>query len=356
MLGLLGRLLPESIRSGLDSVLLLPTQNAFLGLLNTFSGIMIAFAICSGIIGMSDTSTLQKTGRYYLVRIALLTFLASAFALSLAAPILGLRISDGAQSQTNQAVKISEMLFAILPSDPVSPFLNRNTMQIIVIAMFVGAGLLAVGEKAEHLRALVNEGTRLLSYLMMTICRLIPIYVFTAPLRQLWPGGLANWLSLWKPMALSIGLIVLFTSLLLVLTARQLRFPMLQLGRKLLPPTLLAFTTASSISAFQSSMDTGREKLGIDPSFMQFAYPIGSVMYMPSSALSLMVFIRILRPTIWSRRQSVVADHGFCHCQPPCNCGSAASRLRNPDLRHSVCAAGHPGGGAPDDHADGHGG
>ena len=162
-------------------------------------------------------------------------------------------------------------------------------MQIIVIAMFVGVGLLAVGEKAEHLRAFVNEGTRLFSYLMMTICRLIPIYVFTALLRQLWPGGLANWLSLWKPMALSIGLIVLFTSLLLVLTARQLRFPMLQLGRKLLPPTLLAFTTASSISAFQSSMDTGREKLGIDPSFMQFAYPIGSVMYMPSSALSLMV-------------------------------------------------------------------
>ena len=37
-------------------------------------------------------------------------------------------------------------------------------------------------------------------------------------------------------------------------------------------------------------METGKEKLGIDPSFLQFAYPIGTVMYMTGPAICLTVF------------------------------------------------------------------
>ena len=75
----------------------------------------------------------------------------------------------------------------------------------------------------------------------------------------------------------------------LLLTAWQTRTPVFLLLSKILPPFLVAFTTASSISALQSSMDTGRGKLGIDSSFLSFAYPIGSVMYMPSAAICLVV-------------------------------------------------------------------
>ncbi|MBE7007569.1 MAG: cation:dicarboxylase symporter family transporter [Ruminococcaceae bacterium] len=288
-LGLLGPLLPEALRTGLDSMLLSPLTNAFLGLLNTFAELMIAFAICSGILGMGDSSTLAKTGKTFLIQIVLLCTAASALAALLAAPALRPEMSAAAQSHFTQAGKIGEMLFAILPSDPVTPFLSGNTLQIIVIAMFLGAGLLALGERARHIRDIVEEGTQLFAQMMMAVCRLIPLYVFTALLRQFWSGGAREILSVWKPVALIAGISVLFLLLMLLFTAWQTRCPASLLLHKLAPPCLVAFTTCSSIAAFQPSMDAGRDELGIDPAFLRFAFPIGSVMYMPMVSLGLVV-------------------------------------------------------------------
>ena len=151
--------------------------------------------------------------------------------------------------------------------------------------MFIGVGLLVIGERAGPLRDIVNSGTQLFSQLMIIICSLIPLYVFTALLRQLWFDDGTEYLSVWKPVALVAGLIALFVLLMLLLTACQTRCPVLLLFRKILPPFLVAFTTASSIAAFQRSIETGTEKLGVDRSFLHFAYPIGSVMYMPAAAI-----------------------------------------------------------------------
>ena len=56
-----------------------------------------------------------------------------------------------------------------------------------------------------------------------------------------------------------------------------------------MPAFMAAFTTASSIAAFGHSMEAG-DQLGVDKSFMRFAYPIGSVMFMPAAAIFLSVF------------------------------------------------------------------
>ena len=75
VLGILGRTIPEDIRTSIDTVLLTPLSDAFMGLMNTFAGLMIAFAICSGILGMGNPSTLRRIGKKFLGQIILLTFL-----------------------------------------------------------------------------------------------------------------------------------------------------------------------------------------------------------------------------------------------------------------------------------------
>lgn len=161
LIGLLGRSLPEHVLAALDAILLTPVTNAFLGLLNTFAGLMAAFAICSGILGMGDSATLAKTGSRFLRQIVVLCTAAAALAIVLAVPVLRPPFSDAALPGFTQTEQLSEMLFAILPSDPVTPFLSKNTLQIIVIAMFVGIGLLALGEQGNYLRNVVNDGTAL---------------------------------------------------------------------------------------------------------------------------------------------------------------------------------------------------
>ncbi len=289
LLGAAGYLLPQTLKSAIDEVLLAPLMKGFLGLLNTFAGIMIAFTIMSGLLGVGDSAALGKIGKGLLLRLFFISLVISAFALCFAAAFLGLNISSGGTGGPSQISQISQMIFGILPTDPVSPFLNCNTMQIIVIALLAGIALLTMTDRGQHLRTLVEEGTTLTQLITSGICRLIPLFVFTALLRQIWSGAAAQLLTLWKPLLLIVSCGLITVAALIIITAVQVKCSPLMLLKKLMPPFLIAFTTASSISSFSTGMDTCEKKLGVERSFLEFALPIGSVIYMPVSLCMLSV-------------------------------------------------------------------
>ena len=59
--------------------------------------------------------------------------------------------------------------------------------------------------------------------------------------------------------------------------------------KKVLPSFMVAFTTASSMSAMPLSMKACTEQLGVRKSTVSFAYPLGTVIYMPASIASFTV-------------------------------------------------------------------
>ncbi len=283
IIGAAGHFLPQETKAGMDEILLAPLMGGFLGLLNTFAGIMIGFTIISGVLGVGDSSTLGKIGKGLLLRLFTICLAISAFALCFASVFLNLRISSSGGSGVSQLSQISKMIFGILPSNPISPFLNCNTMQIIVIALFAGVGLLTLTEQGQHLRIVVEECTKLTQLITSAICRLTPLFVFTALLRQIWSGAATQLFTLWKPLLLIIGAGLVTTALMLIITGIQAKCSPFLLLKKLIPPFLVAFTTASSMSAFSTGMETCEKKLGIDRSFLEFALPVGSVIYKPVS-------------------------------------------------------------------------
>ena len=289
LLGAAGHFLPQTLKSGIDEVLLSPLMKGFLGLLNTFAGIMIAFTIMSGLLGVGDSAALGKIGKGLLLRLFVISLIISAFALCYASVFLDLNISSEGTEGASQISQISEMIFGILPTDPVSPFLKCNTMQIIVIAVLAGTALLTLTEGGHNLRTLVEEGTALTQLITSGICRLVPLFVFTALLRQIWSGAASQLLTLWKPLLLIISCGLITAGALIIFTAIQVKCSPVMLLKKLMPPFLVAFTTASSISAFSIGMETCEKKLGVERSFLEFALPIGSVIYMPVSLCMLSV-------------------------------------------------------------------
>ena len=289
LLGAAGYFLPQGLKTGIDEILLAPLMKGFLGLLNTFAGIMIAFTIMSGLLGVGDSAALGKIGKGLLLRLFIISLIVSAFALCFASVFLHPDISADGSGGASQLSQISGMIFGILPTDPVSPFLNCNTMQIIVIALSAGTALLTLTERGQHLRVLVEEGTTLTQLITSGICKMVPLFVFTALLRQIWSGATSQLLSLWKPLLLIISCGLITATALFIFTAIQVKCSPVMLLKKLMPPFLVAFTTASSISAFSTGMDTCEKKLGVERSFLEFALPVGSVIYMPVSLCMLSV-------------------------------------------------------------------
>lgn len=283
-LGILGKHFPGTVWGSIDTNILTPAMSAYMGLLNTFSGIMIAFTICSGILGFGDSAALIKTGRGIIARFSLLMVLVSIFGMIFMQPFVRLNWS-GEGRGSSQTSALAEMIFRIMPKNLIDPFLNGNAIQIIVIALCVGTALLAVGERAWHVRASVTEGAEVLQRLTSSICRIIPVYVFVALAQLIGSKDGTVLLLLWKPLCLAFSGQSALMLILLLRSAAQTKCSPLLLLKKVLPPFIVAFTTASSISAFTLSLETSEKDIGLDSSFVKFCYPVCSVMFMPATAV-----------------------------------------------------------------------
>ena len=284
LLGILSDYFPEPVRQGLNDVILTPVTDGFLGLMRTFSGLMIVLTICSGILQMGNSVTLGRIGRSILLKFILISFVVSAAATILVMPFLNLSFSEDSGGKLSQLSQISRMLFNILPANIIEPFQTGNALQIIVIAILIGGGLLAIGERGNRIRGLTEESAVLMQNIISSICSLIPVFVFVMLLRQIWSGNASTMLSVIKILLLAVIAIIILGASLWIISSIRLKCPPMMLMKKVLPPFLVAFTTASSLSALPLSMETCEKKLGVKGSLVSFVYPLGSVLYKPATA------------------------------------------------------------------------
>ena len=287
VLGAAGRWIPPETMTLLIDILLTPTFNAFLGLLTTFAGLMIFLTVASGIFGIGDTAALSRVGRVMFPRILAGAFAASALVVPLLLPFLDLTFA-GEAGGSSQLQEISDMLFAILPKNPVQSFLDGNAMQIVVMAVFAGVVLLMLGERTRQVSTFIEEAAVLVQTMLSIVCKLIPLFVFVSLLRMIWSGSTGKLLELWKPLVMDVGLDILFAAGLLALAALRTRVVPGTILGKALPPATIAFTTASCMAAYPTTMETGEKELGVDRRLLEFGLPVGVVLYMPAAAISYM--------------------------------------------------------------------
>ena len=289
VLGALGRLLPAEVRDQADAVLLTPTISAFLGILRIFGSLMIAFAVCSGVLGIGDVTTLGTMGRSVLLRFLSHSVLICALAMAASSPFLSESFLNGTQNQTANWGEIIKIIFDIFPTNIIDPFRDNNTMQIIVIALILGVGLLVIGEQSVRLREIVMEETALAQHIVSFFCRYVPFLVFIMLLRQILTGDSQIILTLWKPFVLIVVTNIVLGIAEIAWTSMRLRCPVKRLVSKVTEPVMIAFSTASSMSALAFSMETCEKKLGVESGMLRFIYPFGTVVFKPGSIVFLAV-------------------------------------------------------------------
>ena len=181
-------------------MLLTPLTDSFLGLLKTFSGIMILFTICSGIIGMGGMETLERTGKSVALRTMAFSIAVGIGAIVLLQPFFNLEYHRGMRGDAEQLKAVSQLIFDILPSNVVEPFSSGNLIQIIVIAGFIGTGLLAIGERGIRVRGLIDDSAALMQQIVSAISACVPLFVFAMLLKQFLTGDAGALLFAWKPL------------------------------------------------------------------------------------------------------------------------------------------------------------
>ena len=281
--GMLGKFIPQAVRISLTDNVLTFLSNGFLNLLNTFIGLMIFLAIITGICGIGSASTFKRIGKLMLPRLIGLSFLMSA-GMTLAVRLL-FRLNAGTVGVSSQVTTILDMLFQILPSNPIKPFLEGNTLQIVFMGILIGISLLLVGNETEGLRKLIVQAQSVVVRCIMLVCMLLPLYIFSSLLTLFWKDGMQTFIMLWRPLVISIAVSLAAMTIYLAVTCKKLAVRPSVLLPKLLPDYLIGLTTASASVALPTTLEINETQLGIDAAFSRTAVPIGSMLFTSASVL-----------------------------------------------------------------------
>ena len=281
--GLLGRALPEAVRSGVIDYALRFLSDAFLDLLNTFIGVMIFLSITTGICGIGSVSAFGRVGKLILRRYVGISFLISA--ILVAAVRFLFPLGGGGAGSGNPVMSVLETLFGILPGNPIRPFLEGNMLQIVFLGILTGIGLLAVGGESESLRQTVGQVQKVVMYCVSLACSLLPVYIFCSLVIQLWTNGPDVIIQVWRPILICVVLSALTMLAYLAAGCWKLRVKPGVLVPKLMPAFLIGLTTASSAATFSTSMETYEKRLGVDTAFARTAFSIGTLLCAMSASL-----------------------------------------------------------------------
>ena len=276
LLGFLQPAIPQTVTAFVGEFVLNSLADIFMNLLGTFAGLVIFLSVINGICGAGGAAEFNKRGKYLIVRNLGMTFLGAAFCAVCMIPFF--HFQAGAAGGESQFAAVLELVLQIVPGDPVSPFLNGNTLQIVFMSILVGTVIIALDTKADKVRELAVQANSVVMEVIEIICKLLPLYIFASLTALFWENGIATFKSIWKPIvlcALFCGVMMVFKMLLVAIRCR-VSFP--KLFRKIFPGFLIGLTTASSPAAYGVVMEENDRELGIDAQLSSFGFPIEMIL------------------------------------------------------------------------------
>lgn len=272
--GLAGDLIPHVFTETAVEFMLEPVSSLFMHALNTFIGIMVFLSVLTGICSIGTISDFSKMGKTVVGNMIRGNVVSTGVCMLLMRPFFhfGQGVVKGSGSQVTE---IMDILFSIIPSDPISPFQKGDMRQIVFIAVLAGCSLLVLETKTALIRDFMEQMNSLVCQIIQGICRLLPIYIFTSLVTMLWQNGAGMFVRLWKPLVIYLLAAVLMFIAKTAWVSLKLRVRPRQLLSKEKKSMLIGLTTASSSAALSDILDINENELGISQKLSRFSSSIG---------------------------------------------------------------------------------
>ena len=252
---------------------------------------LVFVSLVNGSAGMGDIKKLGKVGVktmvFYLVTtaIAIVIGLVMAFIIN---PGIGLDMGaiETVEVTASEGKPMAQVLYEMVPRNPVQALAEGNMLQIIVFAIMTGIALTMLGEKGKGVLKLFEELNELVMKLVSMVMVLAPFGVLCLVARTFGQVGIAAAIPLLKSVAavyiaLAIHLVVVYGGMLKALSGLSpFRFI-----KKFFPAMAIAFSTASSSATLPVTMDLTINKIGASKDISSFSLPLGATVNMDGTAI-----------------------------------------------------------------------
>ena len=265
-----------------------PFGDIFVNLLKYIVVPLVLISIMDGVVEMGDIGKVGKIGwktvAYFLVTTAIACIIGLVIASLFKASFPVLQLAEGAAYEAKSS-NLMDVIVNLFPSNAIAPFANSSMLQIIVIALFFGCGILVAGEKGKPVAAFVTSFNQVTQAVMMFILRVSPYGVFAL---MVWVVAAQG------PKILgSLGLVLLAAYIgyaIHVIFVYSLsvkifaKMSPLAFFKKIFPAAAFAFTSTSSVATLPITKECCDE-MGVENEISSFVLPLGATVNMDGTAI-----------------------------------------------------------------------
>ena len=268
-----------------------PIGDIYINLLKFLIVPVVLISITAGVISLGDLRKVGsiglKTFLYYLGTTAIAVVIGLVIVnlfKGMFPPLPGTKI-EGLEYQAKEAPKVMDVIKGIFPDNALKPLVNADMLPVICIAIFLGAGILAAGKKADPVTNFINAANEIVIKILMMIIKITPIGVFclmsnvVAVNGPMIIGSLALVIGVAYLAYLAHMIVVYGLSVQLLSHMNPFKF-----FRGMMPAMITAFTTTSSNATLPVNLECCME-LGADKGVTSFVLPLGATINMDGTAI-----------------------------------------------------------------------
>ena len=259
--------------------------------LNLIKFIVVPIVLCSIVCGVISMQDIRKVGSigwktvlYYMVTTACAVVIGLVFANLFKGGFQVLETTN-LEYEVTQGTKFMDTLVNIFPSNAVQPLVSATMLQVIIIALLFGFGIILAGEKGEPLAKVITSLNDVSMIIMELILKLSPIGVFcliTPVVAENGPkilGSLAMVL-LTAYVCYIVHMVVVYSATVKTLGGLS----PIAFFKNMMPAMILAFSSASSVGTLPLNMECA-QKLGAKKDVTSFVLPLGATINMDGTAI-----------------------------------------------------------------------
>ena len=187
--------------------------------------------------------------------------------------------------QVTEGTKFMDTLVNIFPSNIIAPLSNATMLQVIVIALLFGFGIILAEEKGEPLAKLINSLADVSMVIMDLILKLSPIGVFCLITPVVAENGAKILGSLAMVLLTAYICYAVHAIVVYSLSVKTLAgLSPIKFFKGMAPAMVMAFSSASSVGTLPMNIECS-EKLGAKKDIAAFVLPLGATINMDGTAI-----------------------------------------------------------------------
>ncbi len=265
-----------------------PFGDIFVNLLKFIVVPLVLLSIMDGVISMGDIGKVGKIGWKTVVYFLVTTAIACIIGLVVANIFKGafpvLELAEDAAYEAKTA-NLMDTIVNIFPNNAINPLANSSMLQIIVIALFFGCGILVAGEKGKPFGNWISSFNEVTQKVMSFILAVSPIGVFCLMTWVVAAQGVKILGSLGLVLlAAYIGYIIHVVVVYSLSVKVFAKMSPLTFFKKVFPAAAFAFTSTSSVATLPVAKEC-TDDMGVESEISSFVLPLGATINMDGTAI-----------------------------------------------------------------------